>query len=210
MSAEVFEKIRQLASKNFKHSHHSISHTERVYNLAVRIGTFEKADLEIIKASALLHDVARALEDEGKIADHALEGAKIARGILKKSGFPENKIEAVVKCIETHRFRNQMEAETLEARILQDSDRLDILGAIGIARVFSRGGWANLPIYDPEIPPKNRYDGKSETSINHIFEKVLKAKSGFHTRIARQLAEERHKFTEDFVERFMKEWVGEM
>jgi uncharacterized protein len=109
-----------------------------------------------------------------------------------------------------HRFRKGVKAENLEAKILQDADRLDIIGAIGIARVFSRGGWENMPIHDPSIPPKERYDGRSLTSVNHIYEKILKVKGSFNTSTAKELAEERHKFVEQFLERFLKEWKGEM
>ena len=209
-SNSVFEEIRKRSEEFFRHSHHSKSHVERVYNLAVRIAEEENADLEIVKASALLHDIARAMEDEGKIEDHAVEGAKMAEKVLEEVNFPKEKIGKVVRCIEVHRFRKGIKAESLEAKILQDADRLDIIGAIGIARVFARGGWENMPIYDPSIPPKERYDGKSLTSVNHIYEKILKVKGSFNTSIAKEIAEERHKFVEQFLERFLKEWKGEI
>jgi len=209
-SNSVFEEIRKRSEEFFRHSHHSKSHVERVYNLAVRIAKKENADLEIVEASALLHDIARAMEDEGKIEDHAVEGAKMAKKVLEEVNFPKEKIDKVVHCIEVHRFRKGIKAESLEAKILQDADRLDIIGAIGIARVFARGGWENMPIYDPSIPPKERYDGKSLTSVNHIYEKILKVKGSFNTSIAKEIAEERHKFVEQFLERFLKEWKGEI
>lgn len=134
----------------------------------------------------------------------------MARKILKEIHFPREKVEKVVHCIEVHRFRNNMKAESLEARILQDADRLDMLGAVGIARVFARGGWQNMPIHDPLIPPKERYDGRSLTSVNHIYEKILKIKDTFNTDTAKEIAEERHKFAEKFLERFLKEIKGEI
>ena len=206
----VFEEIKKRSEAFFRHSHHSKSHVERVHNLAIRMAEKENADLDVIKASALLHDVARAKEDEGKIEDHAAEGAKMARRILEEINFPREKVEKVVHCIEVHRFRNNMKAESLEARILQDADRLDMLGAVGIARVFARGGWQNMPIHDPLIPPKERYDGRSLTSVNHICEKILKIKDTFNTDTAKEIAEERHKFVEKFLERFLKEIKGEI
>jgi len=166
--------------------------------------------LDIVKAAALLHDIARALEDEGKIDDHTVEGAEMAREILEEVNFPKEKIDKVIHCIEAHRFRKGAKAESLEAKILQDADRLDIIGAIGLARVFARGGWENMPIYDPSIPPKERYDGKSTTSVNHIYEKNLKVKDTLNTDTAKEIAEGRHKFVEQFLERFLKEWKGEM
>jgi len=210
LSDSVFEKIRKRSEEFFRHSHHSKSHVERVYNLAVRIAEEENADLDVVKAAALLHDIARAMEDEGKIEEHAVEGAKMARKVLEEVNFPKEKIDKVIHCIEVHRFAKGAKAENLEARILQDADRLDIIGAVGIARVFARGGWENMPIHDPSIPPKQKYDGRSLTSVNHIYEKILKVKGTFNTAIAREIAEERHKFVEQFLERLLKEWKGEI
>ena len=210
LDSYVFEKMKERSEEFFKHSHHSKSHVERVYNLAVRIAKEENADLDVVKAAVLLHDIARAMEDEGKIEDHATEGAKIARKVLEEADFPKEKIDKVIHCIEVHRFKKGMEAESSEAKILQDADRLDIIGAIGLARVFTRGGWSNMPIYDPTIPPKEKYDGKSLTSVNHIYEKILKVKDTINTDAAKEIAEERHKFVEEFLERLMKEWQGEI
>ncbi|MBO3803842.1 MAG: HD domain-containing protein [Candidatus Brockarchaeota archaeon] len=206
----VFESIRKKSEGFFGHSHHGKDHAERVYNLAVKIGKEENADLDVLKAAALLHDIARTMEDEGKVEDHAVEGAKIARKILEETGFPAQKVEEVVYCVEAHRFRKGSEAGSLEAKILQDADRLDATGAIGLARVFARGGWANLPMHDPSIPPKGEYDGRSLTSINHLYEKILKAKEAMNTRTAKSIAEGRHKFVEEFLGRFLKEWNGEL
>jgi len=135
----------------YRLSHHDKSHVERVYRLALRIAEEEGGyvDLDVIRAAVLLHDVARAMEDEGKIKDHAFESAEIARKILLDVGFPREKMEKVLYCIRVHRFRDNSKPNILEAQILQDADRLDMLGAIGIARVFNRGGWGNIPIYDP-------------------------------------------------------------
>jgi uncharacterized protein len=206
----VFEKLRDRSKEFFKLSHHDRFHVERVYNMALRIAKEENANLDVVKAAALLHDIARAMEDEEKIDDHAAEGARMARGILVEAGFPREKIDAVVYCIEVHRFRESVKPQSLEAKVLQDADRLDILGAIGIARVFSRGGWGNKPIHDPTISPKAKYDGKSQTSINHIHEKILKVKDSFNTATAKKIAEGRHRFVEQFLDRFFKEWNGEM
>lgn len=206
----IFEAVKQRSKSFLKHSHHSKSHVDRVYTLAVRIATEEKADVDIVKAAVLLHDGARALEDEGKIVDHAIEGAKIARRVLRDVDFPREKIDKVVHCIEVHRFRNGLKAKNLEAKVLQDADRLDILGAIGLARVFTRGGWGNLPIHDPTTPPKMRYDGRSLTSVNHIYEKILLVKDTINTDAAKKIAVERHSFVKQFLERLMKEWKGEI
>jgi len=185
---------------------------ERVYKLALRLARElnEPVDLDVLRAAALLHDVARAMEDEGIVEDHAKAGAQIAREVLERLGFPREKIEEVAYCIEVHRFRSGVKPRTLEAQILQDADRLDMLGAIGIARAFMRGGWANVPIYDPAIPPKERYDGRSATVVNHLYEKILRIKDTLNTEPARRIAEGRHRFVEEFIERLLKEWEGEL
>ena len=206
----IFQKIKERSEEFLKHSHHSKSHVERVYNLAVRIAKEENADLDVVKAAVLLHDIARAMEDEGNIEDHATEGAKMAKKVLEEVNFPKQKIDKVIHCIEAHRFKKGMEAESLEAKILQDADRLDIIGAVGLARVFTRSGWSNLPIYDPTILPKEKYDGKSLTAVNHMYEKILKVKDTINTNTGKEIAEERHKFVAQFLERLLKEWKGEM
>ena len=206
----VFNEIRKQTAQYYKHSHHDRYHVERVYNLAIRLAQEEKADIDTVKAAVLLHDIARAMEDEGKINDHATEGAKMARKILNKVHFPKQKIPNVIHCVETHRFRNYLKPKTLEAQILQDADRLDIIGAIGIARVFTRGGWSNTPIHDPTIPPKEKYNGKSETAVNHIHEKLLKIKHTINTESAKKIADERHRYVEQFLERLLREWKAEI
>lgn len=210
LNDSVFEQIEKRSLEFFSLSHHDWSHVQRVYNLAVRIAESEGADLDVVKAAVLLHDVARASEDEGKIEDHALESAKLGRRILEEVNFPKEKAANVIHCIEAHRFKKGVKAESLEAKILQDADRLDIIGAIGIARVFTRGGWSNQPIHDPKIPPKQKYDGKSLTAVNHIYEKNLKVKDTINTKTAKQIAEERHRFVKEFLDRLLKEWKGEM
>ncbi len=206
----VFDKIRERSAEFYKHSHHDQYHVERVYNLALRLAREESADLDVVRAAVLLHDTARALEDEGKIEDHAREGARMARRILQEVNFPRDKLDRVVDCIEVHRFRNGLTPRSLEAKVLQDADRLDILGAIGIARVFARGGWSNKPIYDPSILPKDEYDGRSDTSVNHIVEKLLKVKKTMNTVAARKIAEERHKYVEQFLQRLLAEWKADI
>ena len=206
----VFEEIRKKSEEFFRHSHHDKSHVERVYNLAVRIAEKEHADLDVVRAAALLHDIARALEDEGKIEDHAAESARMAEKILEQVRFPKEKSDRIIHCIESHRFKKGLKPESLEAMILQDADRLDMLGAVGIARVFARSGWSNMPIHDPSTPPKEKYDGKSQSSVNHIYEKILKLKETINTKTAQQIAEERHRFTEQFLDRLLREWNGEI
>ncbi len=205
-----FEKLREDIQKYFPGGGpHRFDHTERVYNVAVQIAKDEGADLEIIKLAALLHDVARKDEFVGLVDCHAEGGAKIARKVLEELNMPEEKIERVVHCIEVHRFKKQLKPQTKEAEILQDADRLDALGTMVIARVFSMGGERGIPIYDPEIKTKEKYDSKSNTAINHFYEKILKIKpESFHTKFAKEKAKKRYEFVENFLERFHREWEG--
>jgi uncharacterized protein len=206
----MIEKLKPKIEKYFRCTSHDFFHTQRVYNLVIKIAEKEKADLEIVKAAALLHDIGRDKEEKDQTLCHAEESAKMAPEILRSINFPENKIDAVLHCIKVHRYSKGLESKTKEAEILQDADRLDALGAICIARVFTYGGQMKRPIYNPKIKPKKRYNPKSGvTSINHFYEKILKIKpETFKTKMARKIAQERYKYIENFIERFKKEWDG--
>ncbi len=195
-SRALVEKTREFARGFFEgDGTHGFSHVERVFNLCLHIGREEGADLEVLALAALLHDVARPLESAGKVEDHAVEGARIARRFLRGLGYPEEKVEAVAHAIEAHRFSRGPEPETLEARILSDADKLDAVGAIGIARVFMYSGEHGRGIED---------------SIKHFDEKILKLKDLMYTETAKRIAEERHRFTEEFVRRIRLEIEGEL
>ena len=212
MDNNFFESLKEKIQPYFEKSGtHDFAHTQRVYNLAVKIGKEENADLDIIKAAAILHDIARKKEDDGEVECHAEEGSKMAGEILKESGFPEDKIKGVVHAISVHRYSKGLKPETKEAKIVQDADRLDALGAINIARTFDRGAKRNRAIYNPEIPINESYSGSSETSINHFYEKILKLEpETFMTKTAQKIAKGRYEYTKNFVERFRKEWEGEL
>lgn len=211
-----FKMIEQLKDKikhHFTDPSHGFDHTERVYRLAVRIAKQENADLETVQAAALLHDIARPKEDPDKGICHAEESAKLAPEILKSINFPGEKIPQVVHAIEVHRFSKQLKAETKEAEILQDADRLDALGAIAIGRVFTRGGSKHRPMHDPNIKADEEYNvkTKAKTSMNHFYEKILKIKpETFKTKLAQEIAKERYAYVKEFVERFEREWIGDL
>lgn len=208
-----FKRLRTKIQSNFEEGgSHAFDHTERVYNLALKIGEKEKADLDVLKAAVLLHDVARLKEDNKEIECHAEHGAKMAEDILREMSFPEDKIENVVHSIKVHRHSKRLIAETKEAKILQDADRLDALGAITIARMFSTGGKMNTPLYKPKIPFGKVYPGYySDSTIHGFYSKILKiTPETFNTSLARKLAKERYEFVKKFLNQFFKEWKGEL
>ncbi|ASA77180.1 HD domain-containing protein [Thermococcus sp. 5-4] len=195
-SLRLIERTREYARHFFeREGTHGFSHVERVLNLCMHIGREEGADLEVLALAALLHDIARPLESSGRVEDHAVEGARIARQYLRSLGYAEDKIEEVAHAIETHRFSRGPEPRTLEAKILSDADKLDAIGAIGIARVFMYSGEHGRDI---------------EASLRHFEEKILRLKDLMYTETARRMAEERHRFTEEFIERIRREIEGEI
>lgn len=215
MDEKFYEDLKEKIMPYFDETgSHSFNHTQRVYNLCLHLAENEEIDLDVLKTSALMHDIARKKQDdcEGKIC-HAEEGVKIAEEILKEMNFPDDKLEKVKHCIEVHRHSKKLNAEIKEAEILQDADRLDALGAITIARVFDVGGKLKRPFYNASIEPKEKAQNKgySETSINTFYEKIFKLKpETFKTKKAQEIAKERYKFVEEFVDRFIKEWNGEL
>jgi uncharacterized protein len=212
MEKNFFNKlVKQVKSKMETYGSHDFFHTQRVYNLAVHIAKKEKANLNIVKVAALLHDIARCQEENGQIECHAEKGAEISKQILSKQNFSKDEIKNICHAIRVHRYSKKLEAKTKEAQILQDADRLDALGAIVIARVFSFGGEKHRPIYNPAIKPKRVYSSDALTSINQFYEKTLKIKpETFKTKEARKIAKERYLFIKEFVNRFLKEWRGDI
>jgi len=191
---------------------HDFSHFLRVENIAKRIATEENADLEIIEAACLLFDIARMKEDRGEIEDHAIEGANIARKILEQIKFPVDKIEPVCYAITVHRRSKGIVPETIEAKILQDADYLDAMGAIDIIRVITSSFQSKKyrrPIYIEKDFVEEGYDNSS--AIHFIMSQIKHPKiqpENFHTKLGQKLAENRFKFMKEFVEEFLAEWNG--
>jgi len=213
INEEFYKRLRNNIQLNFEEGgSHAFDHTERVYNLAIKIGKKEKADLDVLNAASLLHDIARLKEDNNEVECHAEHGAKMAEEILKKTNFPDDKIKNVTHSIKVHRHSKRLTAETKEAKILQDADRLDALGAITIARMFSTGGKINRPLYKPEIPFGEVHKGYySDSTIHGFYAKILKiTPETFNTQFAKKLAKGRYKFVEEFLKQFFKEWKGEL
>lgn len=189
---------------------HDWFHIERVHKLALHLQNIEGGNLEVIELAALLHDIADPKFHDG---DETL-ATKIVVDFLSKQEVNIEVINQVVFIIENMSFKNRKEApenKSIELQIVQDADRLDAIGAIGIARTFNFGGFKNNLMYDPDIRPnlnlsKEEYKKSKGTTINHFYEKLLLLKSMMNTKSAKTLAEERHELMEQFLHQFLKEW----
>jgi uncharacterized protein len=198
-------------------SAHDFDHVLRVLRLAERIASAEGADLEILRTATLLHDIGRAEEIRDGVC-HAEIGAEKAREVL--ADWPPDKVEAVAHAIATHRFRNDAAPQTLEARILYDADKLDCIGAIGVARAYAVGGlmgqrlWAGV---DPEYLQTRRENralaredlSSDHTPVHEFAFKLSRIKDTLFTPTAKELAEERHRFMAQFFTRLEAEVKGE-
>lgn len=191
---------------------HDWFHIERVWKNAKHIAASEGGDLLVIELAALLHDIADSKFHDG---DETV-GPRKARGWMVSQNVPEATIDHVVAIIENISFKGgnvERNFHSGELDIVQDADRLDALGAIGIARAFNYGGFKNRPLYDPAIPPvanlsKEAYKQSVAPTINHFYEKLLLLKDRMNTETGRALAASRHRFMEEFLERFYGEWDG--
>ena len=194
---------------------HDWFHTERVFNNALLISKTEDVDVFIVKLGALLHDIADSKFYDG---DETL-GPKLAREFLFKQNVDSLVIEHIVNIIKHISFKNSFENKSgfssKELEVIQDADRLDAIGAIGIARCFNYGGFKNRPLYDPAVKPnlnmtKEEYKTSSSPTINHFYEKLLLLKDKMNTKTGRQIAEKRHKFMTLYLEQFYSEWNGKL
>ena len=193
---------------------HDWFHIERVWKLAKKIAEQEGGNLEVIELSALLHDIADPKFHNG---DETL-ALKISQNFLEEIHVNAELIEQVLFVIKNISFKNRAEAPEnppLELQIVQDADRLDAIGAIGIARTFNFGGFKNNLMYHPEIKPnlgmnKEEYKKSNGTTINHFYEKLLLLKDLMNTETAKKIASERHGFMLQFLDEFYKEWNVEL
>ena len=183
---------------------HDWGHVERVCIMARYLGEREHADQDIVVISALLHDI--GLSDEIKLGiDHSDRSANMAESYLRSIDFEKNKIEGIVEAIRCHRYGKRLIPQTIEGKILQDADRLDAIGAIGIARAFAYGGARGAPIYDAEEKVENYDPFMVKSTITHFQEKLLKIKDSLHTSSAKEIGERRHQFMLYFIDEFYKE-----
>jgi len=194
---------------------HDWFHIERVFNTSKLILNHEDGDSLIVQLAALLHDIADPKFHGG---DESL-GPKIAEKFLESQSVDEETRAHVVNIIKNMSFKNSLEQNrdkftSKELHIVQDADRLDAIGAIGIARAFNYGGFKNRELYNPEISPnlnitKEEYKKSTAPTINHFYEKLLLLKEKMNTPTGKQLAEQRHQFMLNYLEQFYKEWNGD-
>lgn len=217
-------KLKEVVEKELKEASpaHDINHVMRVYNLCLHLAKYESdIDLDVLKTAAILHDIARVRESRD--VDHAVLGAEMSEKILRESTYPEEKIEIIKHCITAHRFRSGNEPKTREVKILFDADKLDVIGATGIARSFILAGEYGQKIYSDmpidEYTRENLVGGKSngriedpskhapniefETKFKHIPNKL-------HTRKAKEIAKQTLEYMEQFFERLRKEIKGQL
>ena len=192
---------------------HDWFHIERVYRNSLLLAQTETCDETVVKLGALLHDIADSKFHNG---DETI-GPKVARTFLESQNVDETIIVHVLNIIENISFKGgnfEKKFHSKELEIVQDADRLDAIGAIGIARTFNYGGFKNRPLYNPNIAPnlhmsKEEYKANEAPTINHFYEKLLLLKDKMNTETGKQIALERHHFMENFLSQFYAEWDGE-
>lgn len=192
---------------------HDWFHIQRVYNNALAIAEHEACNLLVVQLGALLHDIADSKFHDG---DETV-GPTVARNFLEQENVDEATVAHVIKIIENISFKGgnfEQAFNSVELQIVQDSDRLDALGAIGIARTFNYGGFKNRALYNPDIAPKAKmtkeeYKNNDSPTLNHFYEKLLLLKDRMNTETGKTLAKGRHDYMVNFLSQFYAEWEGE-
>jgi len=192
---------------------HDWFHIERVWKNALLIAKEEECDLELVQLAALLHDIADSKFHGG---DEEI-GPKTAANWLRSQNYPKERLSRITSIIRAISYKggvNEHMDHSIEFQIVQDADRLDAIGAIGIARTFNYGGFMNRAIYDPGIAPnlnmtKEEYKKSTAPTINHFYEKLLLLKDLMNTGSGKRIAEKRHQYMESFLHQFYSEWNGQ-
>lgn len=204
---EVIDSIKKEVKKRMKNdSAHDFEHTMRVYKNAQKICKYEKANKKLVLSTALLHDIVSYPKSDKRSKMSSIESAKKSKQILEKFDFSTEEITIISDAIRDHSFSQNKTPKTLEGKILQDADRLDALGAIGIARVFATGGSLNRPFYKIDDPfcKKRTPDDKTWT-VDHFFAKLLKLESLMNTKSGKIEARQKTKVLKDYLKQLKQE-----
>jgi uncharacterized protein len=210
MHKEIIDRAAAYVREKFEneYSGHDWFHTLRVFKTATRIAEAEGADLVTVQLAALLHDV-----DDRKLSPETYEDKANAREFLSENNVDAGKIEGICRIIGEISFAEKCVPSTLEGKCVQDADRLDAIGAIGIARAFAYGGNHNRLMYHPDVKPnlnmsKEEYVNSNSTTVNHFYEKLFKLTDMMNTDTAKAIAREREEYMRGFVDEFLNEWEG--
>ncbi len=213
LAMSSIEDIKDFAIKCFSNTRgsHDWEHTQRVYNLCMHIGRAEGADMEVLEIAAFLHDVGRPYEHETKGGVcHAEKGAHMAYELLAEYPISDEQRANIVHCIQTHRFRGNNRPETLEARVLFDADKLDAIGAVGVARAYLFAGEVGAKLHNPDVEPQDAAPySEEDTGYREYKLKLSRVKDRMLTSEGRRMAQERHAFMEEFFTRFTQEYMGD-
>ena len=200
--------IKEIFQNDF--SGHDFFHSMRVYRTAINIAEAEHADLEVVALAALLHDV-----DDRKLSPMTAEKKENAARFMRSQNVSESEIRQVCQIIDEVSFKgtDSVRPSTPEGKCVQDADRLDALGAIGIARTFAYGGSHHRAIHDPELPPRTamnqaQYYSSKSTSLNHFYEKLFLLEGMMNTETGKAIARKRTQYMQQFVDEFLNEWDG--
>jgi len=208
----VIGHIRKAARKMFAAASgsHDWEHTLRVYDLCRRIGTVEQADMEVLLAAAYLHDIGRCFQDRSNGAIcHAEKGFQLAEPIVRDLPLRDDQKTNILHCVRSHRFRGNHAPATLEARVLFDADKLDAIGAVGVARAFLFAGEVGARLHNPGVRPEDTQPySENDTGYREFRLKLRRIKDRILTGEGKRMAEDRHRFMEQFFQRFVEEYEG--
>ena len=205
---QALEYVKKVFATDY--SGHDYFHTYRVYKMATQLAVKEKADLPTVQLAALLHDV-----DDRKLSPETYANKEKARSFLKAQHVDDSTADRICQIIDqvSYKGTDSVIPETLEGKCVQDADRLDAIGAIGIARAFAYGGNHNRVMHDPAVPPKLNMDAEEyknhiSTTMNHFYEKLFLLKDMMNTDSAKTIAQEREQYMQEYIAQFMAEWDG--
>jgi uncharacterized protein len=213
MHSKIIERALEFTKNIFENdfSGHDYFHTLRVFKMATRIATEEGAELETVQLVALLHDV-----DDVKLSPKTHKNKDNARKFLRENNVDENRIDEICRMIGeiSYAGKDSVVPSTIEGKCAQDADRLDAIGAIGIARAFAYGGNHKREMHNPEIKPnldmnEEEYRKSNSTTINHFYEKLFKLTEMINTPTAKKIAEARESYMKAYIDEFMAEWDGQ-